>query len=166
MYAYDVARFKGVSMSLFDLGRLPLYNQDMDNEKAPRDVQAWKKEVEEADAIFFACPEHNYSMTAAMKNALDWASKNPRNLWKGKVGGIVGAGGGAGTARSQLALRQSGVFLDITFMNSPEVCIKRFSERDCFDKHGKLVSETWKMRVADMLDRTIALARKMKEEDE
>ena len=86
---------------------LPLYNQDMDNEKAPTAVHNWKKKVEEADAIIFACPEHNYSMTAAMKNALDWGSKYPRNLWKGEVGGIVGAGGGAGTARSQLALRQS-----------------------------------------------------------
>ena len=134
----------------------------MDNEKAPRDVQAWKKKVEEADAIIFACPEHNYSMSAALKNAIDWASKYPGTLWKGKVGGIVGAGGGVGTARSQLVLRQSGVFLDITFVNSPEVCIKRFSERGCFDSDGNLVSETWQNRVADLLDRTVALARKMK----
>ena len=52
-------------MTVFDLGSLPLYNQDMDNEKAPTAVHNWKKKVEEADAIIFACPEHNYSMTAA-----------------------------------------------------------------------------------------------------
>ncbi len=60
-------------------------------------------------------------MTAPLKNALDWASKHPKNLWAGKAGGIAGSGGGSGTARAQLALRQSGVFLDITFVNAPEV---------------------------------------------
>jgi len=66
-------------------------------------------------------------MTAALKNALDWPSHGT-NLWKGKVGAIVGAGGGAGTARSQLALRQTSVFLDITYVNSPEVVINRFAD--------------------------------------
>ena len=151
-----------VAMTTFDIGTLPLYNEDIDGDDAPAAAQAWKAAVEQADAFFIACPEYNYSMTAALKNALDWPSKTPRQLWKGKVAGIAGAGGGMGTARGQLALRQCGVFLDITFVNTPEVCIPRFSDRDAFDMDGNLVSDKWQGRVADLFDRMVTLARKMK----
>ena len=150
-----------VTMTTFDIGTLPLYNEDIDGDDAPAAAQAWKAAVEQADAIFFACPEYNYSMTAALKNALDWPSKKPQQLWKGKGAGIVGAGGGAGTARGQLALRQSGVFLDITFVNTPEVCIPRFTP-GLFDADGNLISEKWQERVADLFDRMVTLAKKLK----
>ena len=122
-------------------------------------------------------------MTAAMKNCLDWASKHPKNMWQGKAAAIVGAGGGSGTARAQLALRQCGVFLDITFVNSPEVnsvpvptgatqsraalrccglqvAIQRFREA-CFDERGELHSEAWSERVRDMLQRLLKLSHQM-----
>ena len=40
--------------------------------------------------MLFACPEHNYSISAALKNAIDWASRVPTqgNLWAGKAGAI------------------------------------------------------------------------------
>eukprot|EP00946_MAST-07B_sp_MAST-7B-sp1_P000439 g439.t1 len=153
---------ENVTMATFDIGTLPLYNQDLDGEDAPEAAKAWKQEVENADAIFFACPEYNYSMSGALKNALDWPSKYPSQLWKGKVAGIVGAGGGMGSARGQLALRQSGVFLDITFVNTPEVCIPRFADKTAFDEDGNLISKKWQDRVANLFDRTVALARKLK----
>jgi len=151
-----------VTMTTFDIGTLPLYNQDIDGENAPESAKAWKMAVQQADAFFFACPEYNYSMTAALKNALDWASTSPTQAWKGKVGAIVGAGGGGGTARAQLALRQVGVFLDIHFVNSPEVCIARFTDTTAFDTEGNLVGEKWKERVANIFGRMVDLTRKLK----
>ena len=152
-----------VVMTTFDIGALPLYNQDLDGEDAPEVAKNWKAAVQQADAVFFACPENNYSMSGALKNALDWPSKFPSQLWKGKVGAIVGAGGGAGSARGQLALRQSGVFLDITFVNTPEVCIQRFSDKTAFDAEGNLVGEKWQERVENIFDRMVGLAVKIRD---
>jgi NAD(P)H-dependent FMN reductase len=152
-----------VVMTTFDIGALPLYNQDLDGEDAPEVAKNWKAAVQQADAVFFACPEYNYSMSGALKNALDWPSKFPSQLWKGKVGAIVGAGGGAGSARGQLALRQSGVFLDITFVNTPEVCIQRFSDKTAFDAEGNLVGEKWQERVENIFDRMVGLAVKIRD---
>jgi NAD(P)H-dependent FMN reductase len=46
-----------------------------------------------ADALVLACPEYNYSIAPAMKNALDWASREPDNaLLAGKAIAIMGAG--------------------------------------------------------------------------
>jgi NAD(P)H-dependent FMN reductase len=146
-----------VKFTIIDIGDLPLlYNQDIDVQDAPLPaVAAFQKEIEAADAFIIACPEHNYSVSSALKNALDWG---PPSFWAGKATGIVGAGGGAGTGRAQLALRQIGVFLDLHFVNAPEVQIARFSEK-CFNEEtGDLTDDKWKQRVGNMLDRTVALA--------
>ena len=64
----------------------------------------------------------------ALKNALDWASREPDNrLLAGKAAAIMGAGGGMGTSRAQYHLRQVGVFLDLHFVNKPEVFVNAFS---------------------------------------
>eukprot|EP00979_Chaetoceros_neogracilis_P014153 scaffold4475_cov277-Chaetoceros_neogracile.AAC.1 len=48
------------------------YNQDIDVQDAPLPaVAAFRKEIEAADAFIIACPEHNYSVSSAPKNALD-----------------------------------------------------------------------------------------------
>ena len=54
------------------------------------------------------------------------------------------------------------MFLDITLVNTPEVCVNRYAEAAAFDADGNLVGENIQGRVADMLDRLVALARKFK----
>ena len=148
-------KLDGVEWVTADIGSLPLYNQDLEDGCEPAEVALFRQQVRDADAIFFACPEYNYNVTAALKNALDWASRP--NVWQGKAAAVVGAGGGSGTARAQLALRQSGVFLDLTFVNAPEVAIKRFEEK-CFDEAtGDLISDKWSERIREMVERLLRL---------
>lgn len=60
------------------------------------------------DAIAVVMPEHNRSLPAVLKNAIDWGSKPmDRNVWRGKPASITGATLGAiGTAVGQQHLRQ------------------------------------------------------------
>ncbi|KAJ8573066.1 hypothetical protein K7X08_009577 [Anisodus acutangulus] len=69
---------------------------------------------------FFASPEYNYSVTAPLKNAIDWASRPP-NVWADKAAAIVSAGGNFGGGRSHYHLRQIGIFIDLHFINKPEL---------------------------------------------
>ena len=66
--------------------------------------------------------------TSAPQNALDWASKpfgdGPPPM-QGRGVALCGAGGGAGTMRSQLALRQTAVFMQLNVITQPEVrCVR------------------------------------------
>jgi chromate reductase len=79
--------------------------------------------VAAADAVLFAAPEYNYSVSGALKNAVDWASRSP-NAWDGKPCAVMGAGGGQGASRAQYHLRQIGVYLNLHFVNKPEVQIQ------------------------------------------
>ena len=85
-YARDNAP-EGIAVKITNLSEVPFYNADL--ESVPSPVQALLDDIEVADALLLACPEYNYSMAPALKNALDWASRAPENrLLNGKPAAI------------------------------------------------------------------------------
>ena len=109
-----------------EIGQLPLYNQDLDAaEKTPPEWVAFRDRVRPFKAVLFATPEHNRSVPAALKNALDVGSRPyGKSVWNGKPAGVVsvtpGAMGGFGANHH---LRQSLVFLNMPAMPQPEAYI-------------------------------------------
>jgi chromate reductase, NAD(P)H dehydrogenase (quinone) len=132
---------QGVTLETFDIAPLPLYNQD--EEHAPPVVLAeLKRRIRAADAIVFATPEYNYSLSGVLKNAIDCASRPyGDNAWAGKPVAIMSASVGQfGGMRAQYHLRQSLVFLDMYPVNQPEVAIPNAAK--AFGPDGDLVDET------------------------
>src|SRR6185312_3665612 len=86
---------------------LPIYNGDLEGHR-PAAVDRFTDAVRDVDALLFVTPEHNRSLPALLKNAIDWGSKpTDRNVWRGKVAAITGTSFGAiGTAVGQQHLRQ------------------------------------------------------------
>jgi chromate reductase len=74
-----------------DLGGLPLYNQDYDDDgNPPREWQVFRQEIKALDGFLFVTPEYNRSITPVLKNALDVASRPfGQNAWDGKPGAII-----------------------------------------------------------------------------
>jgi len=139
---------QGMEVKLADLTEVPFFNADLTD--VPTSVQRLLDDVEQADALLLACPEYNYSMAPALKNALDWISRAPENhLLAGKPASIVGSGGGMGSARAQYHLRQVCVFLDIRLLNKPEVFSNAFNGN--FDKEGNLADEKIQQLVVEQL---------------
>src|SRR5437763_360015 len=65
----------GVELELYEgLKQVPPFNEDDEAMPAP-EVQAWRAEIEAADAVLFATPEYNSSIPGQLKNAVDWASR-------------------------------------------------------------------------------------------
>ncbi|WP_426300738.1 NAD(P)H-dependent oxidoreductase [Arthrobacter sp. R-11] len=58
------------------LGNIPFYNEDIDVEgQVPAEAAALRAAAAEADALLLVTPEHNGTMPAALKNAIDWLSR-------------------------------------------------------------------------------------------
>jgi chromate reductase, NAD(P)H dehydrogenase (quinone) len=89
------------------LDDLPMFTQDLES-SLPASVQRFKSEIEQASALLFVTPEHNRSIPAVLKNAIDWGARPyGRNSWAGKPAAITGTSPGAlGTAVAQQHLRQ------------------------------------------------------------
>ena len=66
---------EGMSLDVYDLEALPLYNGDVEAAGLPEPVQDFQRRIEAADALLFATPEYNSSIPGALKNALDWLSR-------------------------------------------------------------------------------------------
>ena len=116
---------QNVSLEIADISALPFYNADIEK---PAVVQRLIDQVSAADGLVLACPEYNYSLAPALKNALDWVSRVPNSTaLNGKPAAIMGAGGGMGTSRAQYHLRQVCVYLNLHVLNKPELFSNAFT---------------------------------------
>jgi chromate reductase len=96
----------GMTLDIVDLNGIPVYNWDDEQENGfDPAVARLRERVAAADGIVSTTPEYNYSVTGALKNALDWLSRGPDSPLDFMPAVILGAGGGSGTQASQRHLR-------------------------------------------------------------
>lgn len=139
----------GMTIEIYDLHALPFYNQDSEN-PFPVEVIDFREKVREADALLIATPEYNSSVSATLKNALDWASRGKDQPLRGKPVAIMGAStGNFGTVRSQLQLRQILTHVGALPLGKPEVLVARAEK--AFDSNGSLVDDTVRGFLQDLL---------------
>ena len=144
---------EGVGFAIAELGDVPFYNQDI--AEKPAAVERVLAQIGAADALVLASTEYNYSLAPALKNILDWASREPGNaLLAGKPVAILGAGGGMGTSRAQYHLRQVCVYLDLHPLNKPEVFANAFAGG--FDADGNLTDEKLTRLVGEQMQALLA----------
>ncbi len=145
-------------IELVDIGNLPLYNQELDGDKAPREVIQLAEKVMAADAILFSTPEYNYSVPGVLKNAIDWLSRQKPQPFAGKPAAIMSSSMSAfGGARAQYHLRQIMIYLDVHFVNKPEVMIA--GAHDKFDSQGRLADATTRDFIGQLVSALTALHR-------
>lgn len=143
----------GMTLEIYDLSALPMYNQD-DEKPFPPEVEDFRRRLALADALLIATPEYNASITGALKNAIDWASRPPSQPLNGKPVAIMGAStGNFGTLRAQLHLRQILTHVGALTLPKPEVLVARAGQ--AFTPDGDLIDETARGFLRDLL---VALA--------
>ena len=114
-----------LSLRIAEISQLPLYNPDLEESGAPEAWLAFRALVKTTDAVLFVTPEHNRSVPAALKNAIDIASR-PRgqNMWDGKPAAVASISPGAiGAFGSNNHLRQSLMAVNMPTLMQPEVYI-------------------------------------------
>ena len=106
---------------------IPLYNEDDGDNDI---VHQLAEQIYHSDGVIFFSPEYNYSVPGVLKNAIDWLSRATPQPFSGKSASIIGASPGQiGTARMQYHLRQIGVYLNLHFLNKPEVMISGSNDK-------------------------------------
>ncbi len=140
----------GMTIDIFDISAIPLYNEDVKVQAFPPVVTDLRARIKAADGLLLATPEYNYSTSGVLKNVIDWASRPPEHPFDGKPIALMGASAGAlGTARAQYHLRQIFIFLNAHILNRPEVFIGAAPTK--FDAEGKLTDQPTRDFVAAML---------------
>ena len=134
----------GMEINIFDIKTLPFYDGDVEAQGDPEPVTALKTSIRNSDAVLFATPEYNWGTSGALKNAIDWASRDrEEGSLMGMPATIIGAGGRSGTARAQSQLQQVLAETGNVVMVKPGVLIAAFSP-PVFDAEGNLVDDDTK----------------------
>ena len=172
--ATSAAARAGADVQLLDLRdfHLPLYDADLEAESGlPKSAIALKALFVAADGFLVASPEYNGSLTAVLKNAIDWLSRpGPApgetevtlRAFRGKVAGIMSASpGGWGGVRGLAHLRQilSGMG---TLVVAEQLAVP--SAASAFDASGTLQNPVHRAVVESIGTRVVQFARAMRSE--
>ncbi|MBS1993672.1 MAG: NAD(P)H-dependent oxidoreductase [Cyanobacteria bacterium SZAS LIN-3] len=163
--ACALAEKAGAEATFIDLKDypMPIYDGDIEAESGlPENAKKLKALMKSHDAFLIACPEYNSSITAALKNAIDWASRpepdeKPLACYVGKVAGLMAASPGAlGGLRGLVVVRS--LLSNINVLVVPEQhAISRAAE--AFDGEGKLVDAKNQQAVEKIVNRVVGLVR-------
>ena len=134
---------------------LPIYNGDLEGHR-PAAVDRFTDAVRDVDALLFVSPEHNRSLTALLKNAIDWGSKPmDKQVWRDRVAAITGTSFGViGTAVGQQHLRQILGILSMTVMGGEAYISFR---PDPGDHDGNFLDEGKRAFCQAYMDQFVAL---------
>lgn len=134
---------------------LPIFDQDIQDAGVPESVTQLKAAVEACDALLIASPEYNYSVSSALKNALDWGSRLG-NSWQGKTAVIMSVSNGQyGGVRGLLHLRQILVDLDVLVLPKPMIQIR--NGPTAFTPAGDLVDTKSMEKLEELIQKTFTI---------
>jgi chromate reductase len=153
---------EGMTLETFDLAGIPLYNGDVEQLGMPEAVRAFREQIGAADALLMVTPEYNYSVPGVLKNAIDWASRPPHSPLNHKPLAMMGTGGGFGTLRAQLHLREIVLHNHMMPLPSPQVTISRAWEQ--FDNERRLTNEKTIQSIRDLLSALADWTRRLRGE--
>ena len=140
------ARDAGAEVTVVNLGDypMPIYDADWHQEHGvPEAMLALRKLMMAANGLLIASPEYNASITPLLKNTIDWLSQDAngesgRAPFEGKVGGLMGASGGAfGTIRALPHV--SMILANLGVLMLPIVAVPGVAK--AFDETGTITNE-------------------------
>lgn len=144
---------EGLSFHFIEIGDLPMFNQDFDDDgNTPESWTKFRSEIKELDGFLFVTPEYNRSMPAALKNALDIASRPyGSNVWSGKPGAVISATpGNLGAFGANHHLRQVMTILNILPLQQPEAYLSNVAA--LLDENGELTDESTRNFIKDFME--------------
>lgn len=167
--AAESARAAGAEVTVVDLRELalPVFDEDLEAAAGlPDGARRLKAILRTSDGIVIASPEYNSSITAALKNAIDWASRAasedepPLSAFRGKAAALLAASPGAlGGLRGLVTARS--ILGNIGVIVLPDqVAIP--AAHDAFDEAGKLKDERKARQVAALAKSLVDLTRKLR----
>ncbi|GBG96733.1 NAD(P)H-dependent oxidoreductase [Lactococcus termiticola] len=129
-------------LELLEIKDVPMFNQDeAELHKDNFALTYINNKIERADGVIIATPEHNHTITAALKSTLEWLSFN-LHPFENKPVMIIGASYyDQGSSRAQLQLRQ---ILDAPGVNAYVLPGNEFllgKAKEAFDNEGNITNQ-------------------------
>lgn len=159
--AANFARQMKANVTVIDLKDypIPFYDADLENaQEMPAKAKQLRQLMIQSDVILIASPEYNGSLSAVLKNAIDWASRSEtgegsRDAFKGKKFVIMSASPGSGGGARGLAHLRT-IIENIGGTVIPQQVVVPDAYK-AFDDQGHLKSEKIKQELQQLIQTTM-----------
>lgn len=145
---------------------MPLYDGDLEKrEGMPEHARRLRALFEAADAFLIVSPEHNAGISALLKNAIDWISREMDGQsglipYRGKVAALMAASpGSAGGLRGLVQLRATLTTLQVLVL--PEQ-LALPAAHQAFDEDGALQDERFRTLLRTVTQRLVEVTTKLR----
>lgn len=142
---------------ILEWGDIPPFNQDTEF-PAPEAVVRVRNKVSQADALWFATPENNHSISGVLKNLIDWLSRSVSNdegaVIMGKTATASTVAGGSCGRYVQSALLPIFGYLRLETPASPYTCTS--FNREEFTSSELDVTDDLKVDLTRQIDALLA----------
>jgi chromate reductase len=141
-----------LKFEFLQIGDLPPYNEDADDDTPPELWAAFRADIARCDAVLFATPEYNRSVPGVLKNAIDVASRpyakgallnKPAAIISVSIGQIGGFG-------ANHHLRQSFAYLNMPTLGQPEIYLGPASQ--LFGEGGEILKDSTRELLKRFID--------------
>ncbi len=163
--AAEMVEKAGAQVTLVDLAdyRMPLYDGDLESDSGlPEAAARLKKLMADHDGLLIAAPEYNGSISAVLKNTIDWLSRPGAvdgSVYKGKVAALMSASPGAlGGLRGLVHVRSILTNLGVLVLPSQQAV---GGAGKAFDEAGKLVDESHRERVQGIVTELVGTLQRL-----
>jgi len=166
--AGEAARASGAEVTLIDLRDfpMPLYDGDLEAEQGiPENAKKFKGLLLAHDALLISAPEYNSSISAVLKNVIDWSSRPvpgeaPLACFNGKVVTLMSASPGAlGGLRGLVILRSLLSNINVIVLPA-QVAVPKAHE--AFESDGKLKDSKQQTSIEGLGRDLVAMVSKLK----
>lgn len=120
---------------------IPIFNHDLVlSEKLKQGLLEYKNILKSCDGIIISSPEYNGSITGALKNFIDWLSRDINPFLEKKVGLMSVSSGQFGGIRGIMHLRDI-MFKLGAFIYPRDICISKKNNTNYSEHQLKLIQE-------------------------
>ena len=146
-------------LDIFEINRIPLYNQDLEERAFPEEVMIFKRKIEASDALLISTPEYNHAYPGVLKNAIDWASRPyGHNSFVGKPTAVISASPGLfGGIAAQDQLKQVLLALNTRLVTQPAVIVTSTQQK--IGEDGNILDPNTKQFLQQLLTNLVNIAR-------
>lgn len=123
-------------LELLEIDDVPMFNQDK-NWKDNFQLRLLYNKITRADGVIIATPEHNHTITAALKSVLEWLSYDVHPFDNKPVMIVVASYYDQGTSRAQVICEAPGV--DAYTLPGDEFLLGKAKE--AFDEAGNIIND-------------------------
>jgi len=165
--AAAAARGAGAEVTEIELRDLPLpvFDEDLQaREGLPDNARKLKELLLAHQGLLLSCPEYNSSITAALKNAIDWASRQapgegPLACFAGKVAALLSASPGVlGGLRGLVHVRSILGNIQVLVLPDQYALTKA---HEAFDSEGKLKDQNAQKAVENVARKLVQVLGKL-----